>query len=117
MSLFIIIPYNKLLFIFYMNYSLCFRIFIYVCSAKLALKMKLTKEQTQNLDEIIFKDYFNGLNSDEAKNCIRDLFVLRYNMGYTTFYRKVRENSFSELEFEKLEEITKLKFTRPCSDQ
>jgi len=33
-------------------------------------------------------------------------------MGYTTFYRKIRNNSWTPLEFEKLEQITNQKFLR-----
>jgi len=33
-------------------------------------------------------------------------------MGYTTFYTKIRNNSFTELEFEKLESLTNQTFER-----
>lgn len=58
-----------------------------------------------------FKDYYDALPNDEARNAIRDVMWPKY-MGYTTFYTKVRQNTFTELEFEKLEEITKNTFYR-----
>lgn len=58
-----------------------------------------------------FKDYYEALPNDEARNAIRDVMWPKY-MGYTTFYTKVRENTFTELEFEKLEAITEKTFER-----
>lgn len=74
--------------------------------------MTLTKQIQGNVEKIIFKDYFQALANDDERNKIRDIFVLKYKMGYTTFYTKVRTNGFSELEFEKLEEITKIQLAR-----
>jgi len=87
-------------------------IILYVCSTNLALKMTLTKKNNEIVDEMVFKDYFNSLESDDHRNRIRDLFVITYGMGYTTFYRKIRNNSWTPLEFEKLEQITNQKFLR-----
>lgn len=58
-----------------------------------------------------FKDYYDKLPSDEARNLIRDIMWPKY-MGYSSFYRKIKDNTFTELEFEKLEEITGETFTR-----
>lgn len=58
-----------------------------------------------------FKDYFYALPSEKDRNAIRDVMWPKY-MGYTTFYTKVRQNTFTELEFEKLEAITKKTFER-----
>jgi hypothetical protein len=58
-----------------------------------------------------FKDYYDALPNDDARNAIRDVMWPKY-MGYTTFYEKVRLNRFTELELEKLEEITKQTFER-----
>lgn len=73
--------------------------------------MTLAKKTDAIVEKIIFKDYFNTLNSDEERNQIRDQMFPKY-MSYTSFYRKIRENAFTELEFEKLEEITKQQFIR-----
>jgi len=74
--------------------------------------MTQTKQINENVEEIVFKDYFYDLESDQLRNNIRDLFVITYGMGYTTFYRKIRENSWTLLEFEKLESITGKKVCR-----
>ena len=68
-------------------------------------------EIPQNLEKIIFKDYFTGLHDDDARSNLRDVFVPKY-ISYSSFYRKINDNSFSELEFEKLEQITNKKFER-----
>ena len=83
-----------------------------VCSTKLALKMTQSKQTDENIEKIAFKDYFNDLPNDDERTKIRDLFIVKYKMGYTTFYTKVRENTWTELEFEKLEEITNKIFSR-----
>ena len=58
-----------------------------------------------------FKDYYDNLPDDDTRNAIRDIMWPKY-MAYTTFYTKIRMNTFTELEFEKLEEITGETFTR-----
>ena len=57
-----------------------------------------------------FKDYYSNLETKE-KNKIRDYFVPKY-ISNSTFYLKVTDNSFTELEFERLEQITELTFKR-----
>ena len=84
---------------------------IYICSTKLALKMTLTKRNDENIEKLVFKDYFNSLPTDDDRNAIRDQMFPKY-MGYTTFYTKIRNNSFTELEFEKLESLTSQTFER-----
>lgn len=69
------------------------------------------KETTEILEKIIFKDYFNALPDDNARLELRNKLVPKY-ISYPSFYRKVTENAFTELEFEKLEEITNKQFTR-----
>jgi hypothetical protein len=68
--------------------------------------------QTKNEkpEKITFKEYYQSLD-DEAKNRIRDVFVPQY-LSYSAFYYKVRLNSFTELELQKLEEITNETFLR-----
>lgn len=82
-----------------------------VCSLKLGLKIRLNKTKMDNLEKINFKDYFSDLSDDEKLE-IRNLFILKYKMAYSTFYSKLNNNSWSELEFEKLEEVTRKNFTR-----
>lgn len=60
--------------------------------------------------KITFKEYYQSLE-DVEKNRIRDVFVPQY-LSYSAFYYKVRLNSFTELELQKLEEITNQKFSR-----
>lgn len=57
-----------------------------------------------------FKDYFNSLEEPE-KIRIRECMVPQY-IAYSTFYYKVDQEKFSELELEKLETITGKTFTR-----
>jgi len=57
-----------------------------------------------------FKDYYYSLETD-GKNAIRDAMVPKY-MGNSTFYYKLGDNKWSELEFEKLESITNQTFER-----
>lgn len=68
--------------------------------------------QTKNEkpEKITFKEYYQFLD-DDAKNRIRDVFVPQY-LSYSAFYYKVRLNSFTELELQKLEEITNETFLR-----
>jgi len=57
-----------------------------------------------------FKDYYSNLEAGE-KNKIRDYFVPKY-VSNSSFYGKVADNSFTELEFERLELITGQIFER-----
>ena len=59
--------------------------------------------------KIIFKDYYNSLETDDERMAIRDFFVPKY-LSYSTFYNKVRDNNFTEYDFEKLQELTRIDF-------
>ena len=76
--------------------------------------MRTATETNEILQKIVFKDYYEGLN-DEDKETLVFALVPKY-LSISSFYRKKNDNSFSELEFEKIETITKLNFVRPCSD-
>ena len=76
--------------------------------------MRIATETTEISQKIVFKDYYEGLN-DEDKEALVFALVPKY-LSISSFYRKKNDNSFSELEFEKIETITKQKFVRPCSD-
>jgi len=64
----------------------------------------------ENIEKILFKAYFELLETD-AKNSIRDQ-MMSVGIAYSTFYTKVSDNSFKELEFRELERITNLNFKR-----
>jgi hypothetical protein len=57
-----------------------------------------------------FKDYYNSLTID-GKNAIKNQITPKY-MGNSTFYDKLAGNSWTKLEFEKLETITNQIFER-----
>jgi len=85
-------------------------IIIYICSTKIALIIVLMKTNDENIEKILFKEYYDSLDT-EAKNSIRDT-MMDNGMGYTTFYAKCRDNSFKELEFRELERITGKSYDR-----
>ena len=58
-----------------------------------------------------FKAYYEALPDDDSKSLLRNQIVPKY-MSQSAFYRKKDENSFSELEFEKLESLTGQTFSR-----
>jgi len=64
----------------------------------------------ENIEKILFKDYFELLDTT-AKNKIRDSMV-PLHVAYTTFYAKLRNNSWKELEYQELERITGQSFIR-----
>jgi len=68
------------------------------------------KTNVENDEEMSFKDYFESLDID-AKSELRDSVTPAF-MAYTTFYYKLRMNSWSELELRKLEELTGKNFKR-----
>lgn len=72
--------------------------------------MIMTAQIDENLTELIFKGYFESLE-DEKKNELIYTLVPKY-ISISSFYRKKNDNSFSELEFEKLELLTGQKFQR-----
>jgi hypothetical protein len=68
------------------------------------------KTNNEILSKITFSDYFETLDV-QSKNELRDKFTPIY-VAYTTFYYKLRNNSFTELELQKLEELTNQTFAR-----
>jgi len=64
----------------------------------------------ENIEKILFKDYFELLDTT-AKNKIRDTMV-PLHVAYTTFYAKLRNNSWKELEFKEIERLTGQSFKR-----
>ena len=91
-------------------YNVRISILLYICSINIALKIVLMQTINTNPEKITFKDYYQFLE-DIEKNRIRDVFVPQY-LSYSAFYYKVRLNSFTELELQKLEELTKQSFLR-----
>jgi len=68
------------------------------------------KTNNEILSKITFIDYYEALD-DQSKKQLREKFTPIY-MAYTTFYYKLRNNSFTELELQKLEELTNQTFAR-----
>ena len=66
-------------------------------------------QYSEKFQKIIFSDYYSSLETETERTLIRDFFVPKY-MCYSTFYNRMRANSWMEYDFEKLEEITKLNF-------
>lgn len=69
----------------------------------------MAKQETI-IESIPFTEYYNSLSEDE-KTTLREKVTPKY-MAYTSFYHKIRNKAFTELEIEKLEEITNQKFSR-----
>lgn len=63
--------------------------------------MMMTK---QNFDKMVFTDYYNTL-SDEDKEAVRNEVLSQSGMAYTTFYYKLRNNSFKLLELKLIDRI------------
>ena len=57
--------------------------------------------------KIDFRDYYSGL-PDNKKEEVRNAILTESGMSYTTFYYKLRNNSFKPLELKMIDEITKL---------
>lgn len=70
----------------------------------------MTTKTDENLTYLIFKGYFESLDDDKKNELVYTL-VPKY-FSISSFYRKKNDNSFSELEFEKLELLTGQKFQR-----
>lgn len=83
---------------------------LYVCSTKIALKNELMKTNNEIVEKMSFKDYFESLSND-SKTTIREQ-MTPIHMSYTTFYDKLRNNSWKELEIRELERITGKQFAR-----
>lgn len=61
-------------------------------------------EEIQNLNKMVFKDYYGALNEKEKED-IRSLILSRSGMSYTTFYYKLRHDAFKPLELELIDNI------------
>ncbi len=58
----------------------------------------------KNFDKMVFTDYYNTL-SDEDKETVRNEVLSQSGMAYTTFYYKLRNNSFRPLELKLIHRI------------
>ena len=64
-------------------------------------------KKEQKLKKIDFRDYYSGL-PDNKKEEVRNAILTESGMSCTTFYYKLRNNSFKPLELKMIDEITKL---------
>ena len=64
----------------------------------------MKKEQKSKKME--FKDYY-AAQTDNKKEEIRNAILIESGMSYTTFYYKLRNNSFKPLEIKMINEIIK----------
>ncbi len=60
--------------------------------------------EKQNFDKMVFTDYYNTL-SDDDKETVRKEVLSQSGMAYTTFYYKLRHNSFKPLEIKLIDRI------------
>lgn len=68
------------------------------------------KTNSVKMEKMSFKDYFNSMSTKE-KNELRDQMTPAF-MAYTTFYHHLRKEDWSELELQKLEQLTNKEFAR-----
>lgn len=61
-------------------------------------------EEEQNLEKMVFKYYYTNL-SDKQKETIRNAILSESGMSYTTFYYKLRNDSFKPLELKLIKNI------------
>ncbi len=80
-----------------------------LCSINIALKNILIMEKEQKFNKMVFKDYYRSL-SDTEKETLRNLILLESGMSYTTFYYKLRNNSFKPLEDKLIQGILEKEF-------
>lgn len=73
--------------------------FLHLCSIKLALKFRLKMKLPFFLERSSFRDYYNSL-TDEQKEALRTKVLNESGMAYSTFYYKLRTDSFKPLEIE-----------------
>lgn len=64
-------------------------------------------KKEQNLNEMVFRDHYNAL-PDKQKEEIRNTILVESGMSYTTFYYKLRYNTFKPLELKLIANILKL---------
>lgn len=60
----------------------------------------------QNPGKMVFKDHYNSL-SDKKKGKVRNTIIERSGMSYTTFYYKLRYNTFRPLELKLINDVLK----------
>ena len=80
-------------------------IIIYVCSVNIALKIVLLMKKGQKISKMVFKDYYDSL-PDDSKETMRNRIIAESGMSYTTFYYKLRHNTFKPLEERLIDKIT-----------
>lgn len=61
-------------------------------------------KKEQILGKMVFKDYYDTL-SDADKETVRNQILSESGMSYTTFYYKLRKNSFKPLEVRLIRKI------------
>ena len=61
--------------------------------------------------EATFKKYYSALKSNKEKTAIRDKMVPVY-VSYPSFYGKLKDETWTPLELEKLSEITNQNFIK-----
>ena len=93
----------------YEYYYVHINIILYICTINIRLIIEQMETTDEEVEKITFKDYYDSIESDKEKSKIRNFFIPKY-MSYATFYKKYRENSWSEYDFEKLEELTLINF-------
>ncbi len=81
----------------------------YVCGIIIALKNILIMEKEQKFKKMVFKDYYTSL-SDAEKETLRNFILSESGMSYTTFYYKLRNNSFKPLEDKLIQRILEKEF-------
>lgn len=63
-------------------------------------------KKVQNLTEMVFKNHYDNL-STKSKEEVRNIILTESGMSYTTFYHKLRYNTFKPLELKLIEKILK----------
>lgn len=88
-----------------MHIIICYiDIIICVCSINIALKIVLSMKKEENLNKMAFRDYYDTL-SDDVKETVRNRILGESGMSYTTFYYKLRNNTFKPLERKLIDNI------------
>ena len=63
-------------------------------------------KKQQNLNEMVFRDHYNAL-PDKRKEEVRNTILTESGMSYTTFYYKLRYNTFKPLELKLIANVLK----------
>lgn len=70
-------------------------------------------KRTENC-KMVFKDYYDSL-PDDSKETMRNRILAESGMSYTTFYYKLRHNTFKPLEERLIDRIIEdIKQVMPC---